>query len=330
VGHVTGRHTDPVGPSGFRENYGQMQSRLWTKLLRHDQNEAGAPMPLKAVLLAATIAWPTTPLDWSWAKLAHDAAARDRATFMADRDRIVTLIEGRLAEWQVRPRESYSGHELTITTYDGPAAVPGERSRSSFFAVVKPAADFAPPSFWELTPGFSPPGERYWFLTAHSCDLKTGDGIPNPLDEERHGSRPELRRVQGRTDAVGRYDTRIPSRYRDLARRGRNLSRYRQSFFFAGSYTALKPPLSRLAHRGSRLTSRDEQTRLADIAERLPAMVVFPRTRFRLIFMGEVTSRRGSGASRRPRDAEPEMASSTQVRSLIDLLMPAENGQSFM
>lgn len=134
-------------------------------------------MPFKFLLIAATIAWTTTPLDLAWAKLAHDAAAKDRAAFVADRDRIVTLIEERLVEWRVRPRESYSASGLTVTIYDGPAAIRSERSRSPFFAVVKPAADFDPPTLWDLTPGFSPPGKRYWFLTANSCDLKTGSGI---------------------------------------------------------------------------------------------------------------------------------------------------------
>ena len=134
-------------------------------------------MPFKAILIAATVVWTTTPLDLAWAKLAHDAATGDQATFVADRDRVVTLIEKRLVVWQVRPRETYSDGGLTVTTYDGPAAVRSERSRSPFFAVVKSAAGFAPPMFWELTPGFSPPGKRYWFLTANSCDLKTGNGI---------------------------------------------------------------------------------------------------------------------------------------------------------
>ncbi len=130
-----------------------------------------------AVLAAFAFAWPMGPVDKAWARLATDAAARDVAAFARDRGEIAGLYADTLSRWGATRREAYAGPGYAVTTFDGPTRVRGERGAAAYFAIVTPSADLAPPTLWQVTPGFAPEGGAVWNLQVSGCDLVTGDTL---------------------------------------------------------------------------------------------------------------------------------------------------------
>ena len=130
-----------------------------------------------SILAASAVIWSMGPLDKAWAQLAHDAAVHDISGFAADRAEIARLDRTVLADWGARQREDYSGPGYTVTTYSRPTRVRGDRSRSAYFALVVPQGDLRPPTFWELTPTFSPTGGAMWILSVSRCELSSGNPI---------------------------------------------------------------------------------------------------------------------------------------------------------
>ena len=128
-------------------------------------------------ILLAAVAWTLSPLDEAWARLAHDAAAHDVSSFSSNRAEIVRLDKAVLTRWGAKQREEYKGPNYTVTTYTGPTRVPGDRWHSAYFALVSPSDDLQAPTFWEVTPTFSPTGGAVWFLSVSSCNLASGDPI---------------------------------------------------------------------------------------------------------------------------------------------------------
>ena len=130
-----------------------------------------------SLIVAAAVSWPMTPLDETWARLVQDAAAHDTAAFATDRADIVRQDETVLTRWGARRRETYEGPGYSVTTYDGPTRVMGERAQALYFAVVAPTGDRKAPTIWELTPGFAPRGGALWHVQEHGCRLETGDSV---------------------------------------------------------------------------------------------------------------------------------------------------------
>lgn len=128
-------------------------------------------------IIFAAVAWTLSPLDEAWARLAHDAAAHDAYSFSANRAEIVRLYKAVMTRWGAKQREEFKGPDYTVTTYTGPTRVPGDRWHSAYFALVSPSDDLRTPTFWEVTPAFSPNGGAIWFLSVSSCDLASGDPI---------------------------------------------------------------------------------------------------------------------------------------------------------
>lgn len=129
-----------------------------------------------AVLLAA-FTLPLHPLDVAWARLAHDVASGDGAAAAADRTEIVRLDREELSRWGASLKESYLRPGYTVTTFTGPTRARGERWRSAYFAIVVPDDELSAPTFWEVTPGYSPWGGTDWFLSVSGCDLRSGDSL---------------------------------------------------------------------------------------------------------------------------------------------------------
>ena len=129
------------------------------------------------VLILAVVSWHLFPLDEAWARLSHDASARDAASFAVDRAEIVRLDHAKLTEWGAKGQEKYTVNGYAVTTFTGPTRVPGDRWHSAYFAVVTSGGEMEPPTLWEVTSGFSPGGSALWFLKVSSCDLASGDPI---------------------------------------------------------------------------------------------------------------------------------------------------------
>ena len=125
----------------------------------------------------ATFTLPLHPLDVAWARLAHDVASGDGAASVTDRAEIVRLDQEEMSRWGAAPKESYRRPGYTVMTYTGQTKARGERWRSAYFAIVVPDGEFEAPTFWEVTPGYSPAGDTRWFLSVSGCDLQSGDSL---------------------------------------------------------------------------------------------------------------------------------------------------------
>lgn len=132
---------------------------------------------MRLIAMLAASALPLHPLDVAWARLAQDMAAGDVGAFATDRAEIVRLDQEEMARWNAKPQETYTKAGYAVATYTGPTRVRGERGRSAYFAIVTPDGDLQAPTFWELTPGYSPGGGALWFLSVSGCDLASGDSL---------------------------------------------------------------------------------------------------------------------------------------------------------
>ena len=132
---------------------------------------------MRFIAMLAAFALPLHPLDLAWARLAHDLTTGDARAFATDRAEIVRLDQEELSRWGAKPKEVYQASGYTVATYTGPTKARGERWHSAYFAIVTPDGDLQAPTFWELTPGYSPARETLWFLSVSGCDLASGDSL---------------------------------------------------------------------------------------------------------------------------------------------------------